>query len=378
MMRRLVTLRRDHSLTKGGPLRAAGGAVLVSLFLTLAAAAVWSAPSMSELVLLFGINAIMVVGYQTFAGNTGIVSFGHVAFMAVGAYAGGIAAMPVADKAAFLPDLPAPLAGWAVGTVPSLLIGGACAAVVAAIAGPALMRLIGAAASIATLGLLVIVNNVIAQATPITRGPQAFFGVPATTTFAGVFACLAVCVALSSLFKWSREGRNARAVRDQPIAAAAAGISVVRSRTSAFVLSAFITGIAGALYAQLLTAFSPGSFYLTQMVLIITMAIIGGIGSITGALVGAALITALNELLRRLEGGVTLFGADIDLPAGIASAVMGAALIVTLRWRPEGLFGHQELVINAHRRPPTDPNHKGPARSPATEVVADRAPVQSS
>lgn len=331
---------------------------------------------MSELVLLFGINAIMVVGYQTFAGNTGIVSFGHVAFMAVGAYAGGIAAMPVADKAMFLPDLPSFLAGWGVGTALSIVIGGACAAIVALVAGPALMRLTGAAASIATLGLLVIVNNVIAQATPITRGPQSFFGVPATTTFAAVFTCLAVCVALSSLFKWSQEGRNARAARDQPTAAAAAGISVVRSRTSAFVLSAFITGVAGALYAQLLTAFSPGSFYLAQMVLIVTMAIIGGIGSITGALVGAAIITGLNEVLRRLEGGVTLVGADIELPAGIASAVMGAALIVTLRWRPEGLFGHRELVIDAKRSSGRDPRPPAAPLS-ASGTTRDRAPAKS-
>ncbi|GAA1620112.1 branched-chain amino acid ABC transporter permease [Kribbella sancticallisti] len=370
-MRRVVALRRDHPVNAAGPSGAVAGAVLTSLLLTVAAAVVWSVPSMSVIVLLFGINAILAIGYQAFAGSTGIVSFGHVSFMAVGAYAGGIAAMPVADKAVFLPDMPSLLASWDVGTPLSLLIGGLVAAALATIAGPALMRLTGAAASIATLGLLVIVNNVIAQATPITRGPQAFFGVPKTTTFAGVFVCLAVSVALSSLYKWSKQGRSARAVRDQPIAAAAAGISVVRARTIAFVVSAFITGLAGALYAELLTAFSPGSFYLAQTVLVVTMAIIGGISSVTGALCGAALITALNEVLRRLEGGVSVFGATVDLPAGVSSAVMGAALIAALRWRPEGLLGHRELMLGGPERR----HHSSAAGPPEEPQVRDQVPI---
>lgn len=346
---RPLSLRTNHPPTWSGMTGAVLGAVLISGALTLVAAAVWTVPSMSELVMIFGINTILVVGYQTFAGNTGIVSFGHVAFMALGAYAGGIAAVPVADKKLFFPDMPAFLASWDSGGALPLLIGGLAAATVALVTGPALMRLSGAAASIATLGLLVIVNNVIAQATPITRGPQSFFGVPATTTFASVFGCLALAVALSAAFKWSRMGRNARAVRDQPVAAAAAGVSAVRARTISFVVSAFITGVAGALYAQLLTAFSPGSFYLNQTVLIVAMAIVGGINSVTGALVGATIITALNEVTRRLEGGVDIGGLTLDLPAGVAAAVMGVALILTLKWRPDGLVGHLELVLR-HRR----------------------------
>ena len=108
---------------------------------------------MREVVLLFGINAIMVVGYQVFVGSTGIVSFGHVAFMAVGAYAGGIAAIPVDDKVLYLPELPGFLADIELAILPALVLGGAAAALLALVTGFALMRLSGEAAAIAMLGL---------------------------------------------------------------------------------------------------------------------------------------------------------------------------------------------------------------------------------
>ncbi|MEO3830015.1 branched-chain amino acid ABC transporter permease [Actinomadura sp. B10D3] len=364
-----LALRADRLPGPAGRLGALAGAVLAAGAVTLLGALLFLAPTMREIVLLFGINAILVVGFQVFVGNTGIVSFGHVAFMAVGAYAGGVAAIPMFDKELVLPDLPGPLASVEVGFVPALLIGGAAAALVALLTGPALMRLSGAAASIATLGLLIIVTNVLAQATPFTRGPQSLFGVPENTTFTGVFATLAVAVALSALFKWSGAGLRARAVRDQPTAAESAGVSVLRSRLWAFALSAFVTGVAGALYAQLLTAFSPASFYIAQLVLVIAMAIVGGIGGISGALLGAAVITVLNELLRRVETGVSVAGTEIHAPTGISSAVLGVALIVMLRWRPHGLLGSAELQFEGRAAARTEPEEARPAPEEAPETV---------
>ncbi|MGH2991794.1 MAG: branched-chain amino acid ABC transporter permease [Solirubrobacterales bacterium] len=321
---------------------------------------------MTEIVLLFGINAIMVVGFQVFVGNTGLVSFGHIAFMAVGAYAAGIVAIPVSDKEIFLADLPGFLAGIELGVVPSLLVGGATAGLLALITGIALMRLSGAAASIATLGLLVIVVNVIAQATPITNGPRTLFGVPRNTDFFWVFSSLAVVVLISAAFKWSRAGLRARANRDDAIAAESAGIPSLPTRLLPFVLSAFITGIGGALYAQLLTAFSPASFVIPQVVVILTMAIVGGIGSITGAVTGAALVTVLNELLRRTEEGFGIAGLEIKAATGMSAAVLGIALILMLRWRPAGLLSAYEVQLGGRRRSPTA--REGPAPMPETSV----------
>jgi branched-chain amino acid transport system permease protein len=293
----------------------------------------------------------MVVGFQTFVGNTGLVSFGHVAFMALGAYGAAIVSIPAADKAYLLPDLPGFLARMEYGIVPALLVGGATAAVFAVLTGVALMRLSGAAASIATLGLLVITVNVLSQATRFTHGPRALFGVPAYATFGWVFGSLAVVVLISALFKWSRSGLRARANRDDLIAAESAGVGSLRARLTPFALSAFITGIGGGLYGMLITAFSPASFTISLAVVVLTMAIVGGVNSITGALAGASLIAVLNEMLRRVEDGVDVAGIHLKAATGISGAVLGIALILTLRLRPAGLLSAYEFQLGLGPRP---------------------------
>jgi branched-chain amino acid transport system permease protein len=231
----------------------------------------------------------------------------------------------------------------------SLIIGASVAAFVALFMGLALMRLSGAAASIATLGMLIIVSNLLAQATPVTRGPQSLYGVPSRTDFGWVFGVLIAVVAISALYKWSAVGIRARAARDDTIAAESSGIVVFRGRLLAFVLSAAITGVGGALYAQLLTAFSPASFFLPQLVTVIAMAIVGGILSITGALVGATLIAALNEITRQFERGINVGDVTVQLPSGISIAVLGVALIVVLRFRPAGVMDSNELQVSFGR-----------------------------
>lgn len=158
---------------------------------------------------------------------------------------------------------------------------------------------------------------------------------------------LFLVVGLSALYKWSPFGLRSRATRDDSLAAESSGVSVLTSRLGAFALSAFITGIGGALYAQLLTAFSPSSFYIPQLVVVITMAIIGGIHSITGALLGATVITILNELMRQIENGTSLMGISIQLPSGISIAILGVALILVLRWRSAGLLGSLEVEVGS-------------------------------
>lgn len=340
-----LALRRDHVPGPRGFAAAVAGPLVAVAIVTAIAGLVYTDPTMTEIVLLFGINAIMVVGFQVFAGNTGLVSFGHVAFMAIGAYAAGIASIPVADKELFLPDLPGFLADVELGVVPSLLAGGTAAALLALVTGVALMRLNGAAASIATLGLLVITVNVLSQATSITKGPRSLFGVPDNTDFFWVFTCLAVAVLISATFKWSPAGLRARATRDDVVASESSGVAALRARLLPFVLSAFLTGIGGGLYAMLLTAFSPASFAIPLVVVVLTMAIIGGINSITGALAGAAAVTILNELLRRVEDGVDIAGLHVKTATGMSAAVLGIALILMLRWRPAGLLAAFELQL---------------------------------
>jgi branched-chain amino acid transport system permease protein len=159
-----------------------------------------------------------------------------------------------------------------------------------------------------------------------------------------------VVVIISATFKWSRAGLRARANRDDLIAAEAVGVGSMRARLLPIVLSAFITGIGGGLYAMLLTAFSPASFAIPLVVVVLTMSIIGGVNSITGALAGAALVTVLNEFLRRVEDGVDVVGVHLKASTGISAAVLGIALILTLRWRPAGLFSAYEFQLGVGDR----------------------------
>jgi len=345
----LPVLRRDAAPGASGFIGAVVGPLLVVAFVTGIAALVYQDATMTEIVLLFGINAIMVVGFQIFAGSTGLVSFGHIAFMAIGAYATAIVSMDPFDKSIVLKDLPKFLFNLHLSVIPSLLIGGGVAAVFALMTGVALMRLSGAAASIATLGLLVITTNVLSQASKFTHGPQSLFGVPQDANFGWVFGTLGVAVLVSGLFKWSRAGLQARANRDDLIAGESVGIASLRARLVPFVLSAFLTGVAGGLYAMLLTAFSPASFAIPLVVVVLTMAIVGGVNSITGAVVGAALVTVLNEAMRRVENGTHVLGVHLSAPTGISAAVLGVALILTLRWRPEGLMSAFELQFDRRK-----------------------------
>lgn len=346
-------LRSDRPAGRGSLPVAIAGPVLVAVLATGIAGLVQvlTNGAIYDIVILFGINAIMAVGFQSFVGSTGVVSFGHVAFMGVGAYAAGILSVPATLKGVVLPTLPHFLAQTAWPMLPTILAGGVVAAALALIVGPMILRLSGAAASIATLGLLVIVSNVLSNASEFTRGPQSFFGVPQTTNFAWVFVTLIVVVGLSAWLKFSASGLRARAVRDDAVAAEASGVRRTRSRLWPFAFSAFLTGIGGALYAHYLTSFDPTSFYVPQVVVILTMAIIGGLGSVSGAVVGATVISVLEELLRRAENGVNLGPIHFHPAPGIDQAALGVALIAMLRWRPGGLLGALELEF--------DPRSKG-------------------
>jgi branched-chain amino acid transport system permease protein len=161
-----------------------------------------------------------------------------------------------------------------------------------------------------------------------------------------VFVTLIVVVGLSAWLKFSAAGLRARAVRDDPVAAEASGVRRMGSRLWPFAFSAFLTGIGGALYAHYLTSFDPTSFYVPQVVIILTMAIIGGLGSVSGALAGAMVISVIEELLRRAENGVNLGPIHFHPAPGIDQAALGVALILMLRWRPGGLLGALEVEVD--------------------------------
>jgi branched-chain amino acid transport system permease protein len=312
--------------------------VLVALFGTIVSS------STQTYVITALVNVAIVVALYIFIGNSGVVSFGHISFVAVGAWTAGILSMPASEKPAIMPNLAGFLRDTTVGNVPSLALAAAAGAVFALIVGLPLMRLSGLAAGIATFGVLEITHNLLRYWEKIGPGLSTFSAVPETTGLvqACVGALIAVVVAFA--YQWSRYGRMLRATREDAAAARAVGVSVYGQRLVAFTLSGAVAGLAGGLYVHLLPV-NAESFYLDLTFITLAMLVIGGATSLWGAVVGAVAVSAVDSFLAEAENGVNVFGRTLDLPSGTRIVVVGALMALVLILRPVGLTGGRELPV---------------------------------
>ena len=289
------------------------------------------------------IALVAVVAIGVFTGNSGVVSFGHVAFMGVAAHISALLTMSPALKGSVLPDLPAALATVEIGFAASLVVTTALVSLFALAIGLAIARLGGAAAAIATLGVLIIVHTVLVGARDFTRGSQALYGVPQAVD---ILVALPVAVAAIAIARWYRDsmaGLELRASREDEPAAQSIGVDVTKRRLGAWVLSAALASVAGVLVAHNLGVFSPREFYFTQTFMFLVMLIVGGMSTVSGAVTGTVLVTALVEVLRRLEEGPQILGAELPQVFGLTTIGLGVAIIVVLMWRREGITGYREV-----------------------------------
>jgi branched-chain amino acid transport system permease protein len=290
------------------------------------------------------VKVAIVAALYLFIGNSGVLSFGHISFVAVGAWAAGVVSVPVSEKPAIMPNLAHVLRDRTAGNLTSLvlaaLVGGACALLV----GLPLMRLSGLAAGIATFGVLEITHNLLRYEEKVGPGLNTFSSVPETTTLrqAAVGALLVVVVAYA--YARSRFGRLLRATREDAAAARAVGASVYRQRLIAFTISGLLAGFAGGLYVHLLPL-NTESVYLDLTFITLAMLVIGGATSLWGAVVGALAVSALDSYLAVAENGTSLFGWHVDLPSGTRVVVVGLLMAVVLILRPAGLTGGREFRV---------------------------------
>jgi len=297
-----------------------------------------------RLVDVVGINIILVVSLNLTNGLTGVFSLGHVGFMAVGAYAASLLTLPVARKELILSELPLWLQHAQVGLLPATLVGGALAAVCAIAVGYPVLRLRGHYLAVATLGFLVIVRAVVINWDRVTRGGVGISGIPALTTTWWTFGFGAVCLYAAWRLTQSSYGRAMLAVREDEGAASAMGITPARMRLASLVVGAFFAGVAGSLWAHLITVISPNSFWLTETFALVVMLVVGGMGSTSGAVVGAVTMTLIPEALRGLEGGVQVAGISLPPLFGLSQLLLAAALILTMILRPQGIAGGWEAT----------------------------------
>jgi branched-chain amino acid transport system permease protein len=290
---------------------------------------------------------ILTVSLNLTSGFTGVFSLGQIGFMALGAYASAILTLPLQEKAAYLPDLPSWLAGvhldQRVGEVPigflaATIVAAILVSVVAWLVGRVLMRLSGHFVAVATLGFLVIVRVFLFNADSFTRGSRTFSNVTPYTNlwWAWLWALLVIYVVWR--IKRSSYGRDMFFQRDDRLAAQAVGIRVMDPRLLAFVVGAFFSAVAGSLYAHFITSFSPTVFYFDLTFRVITMLVIGGMGSVSGSILGAIAIVGLTEALRRVEDATLLYG--------LSQIVLAVIFIIVITVRREGLLGQREVPLD--------------------------------
>jgi branched-chain amino acid transport system permease protein len=290
------------------------------------------------------VKVAIVVALYIFIGNSGVVSFGHISFVAIGAWTAGVLSVPAAEKPAIMPSLVHVLRDRTVGNISSLalaaLAGGICAFAVAL----PLMRLSGLAAGIATFGVLEITHNLLRYEEKIGPGLNTFSSVPETTGLRQAALGALVVIVAAYAYGRSRFGRLLRATSEDQAAARAAGVSVYRQRLIAFGLSGLVAGLAGGLYVHLLPL-NTESVYLDLTFITLAMLVIGGATSLWGAVVGALAVSALDSYLAVAENGTSFLWWHIDLPAGTRVIVVGALMAIVLILRPSGLTGGREFRL---------------------------------
>ena len=306
-------------------------------------AGVMISPYVLQILTLAGINIILAVSLNLINGFTGQFSIGHAGFMAIGAYTSAFLSVTFGERLEralqFLPE--GPRRGAVLVLV--LAAGAVCAAIAGFLVGVPSLRLRGDYLAIVTLGFGEIIRVFILNIDAV-GGARGYSGIPKYASFGWVYFFAVATVVVVSRIVNSSFGRTLLAVREDEIAAEAMGVNTTRSKVISFVISSSIAGIAGGLFAHYLMYIHTNSFTFLKSIEIIIMIVLGGLGSVTGSVVGAVLYITLTEGLRTVEQ--------------YRMVTFSLLLILIMIFRPQGLMGHRELFGRKRRdaRQPTAPN----------------------
>ena len=294
------------------------------------------------------VSTAIVVALYVFVGNSGVISFGQMSFVAVGAFLSGILTIDAQQKSFVLPGLFPVLRNTHVGTPLSLVLASLVGGVYALLVGLVLMRLSGLPAGIATFAVLGITYNVYRNWERIGPAAQALNSVPGTSIWGLMLGCfISVCAAYA--YQRSRFGRQLRATREDPAAAQASGIDVYRQRLVAFTLSGALAAFAGGLLVHELGSITTDQLYLELTFLTLAMLVVGGVGSLWGAVVGALLVSGIDSFLGDAENTVHI-PFRFTLPEGSTLVLLGALMALVLILRPAGITASREFSLSWLRR----------------------------
>ncbi len=318
------------------------------LYLLLYAAEGWLGNYEIRILNLIAINAILAVSLNLIYGFGGMFSLGHSGFMAVGAYISALLVLSPAQKEMMwmLQDVAWPFSVVQTPFWVSLLAGGVAAAVCALGIALPVLRLGGDYLGIATLGFAEIIRVCIVNWAGYTNGSLGIKGIPPHATLFVNFTCLFLTIYCIARLLNSNFGNVVKAIRDDEIAARVMGIDTFRYRVMIFCLGAFFAGIGGALQGNLITTIDPKmfTFLLTFNILMIVVA--GGLGSITGSIIGSVIITFMLEWLRIADAPFTIAGVTVPGVPGMRMVVFALALLLIILFRREGIMGMKEFSWN--------------------------------
>lgn len=295
-----------------------------------------------KVLILCGIYTILAVSLNLVNGITGQFSIGHGGFYAVGAYVG--AAWTMLWQPEVVRNLPMlsldTMSGAILNLLIALLLGGAAAGVTGIVVGLPSLRLRGDYLAIVTLGFAEVIRVLLLNIEAV-GGARGLTGIPTliqrgNLAIFWVFLFVVLVIAASRNLLQSVRGLTFLAIREDEIAADAMGVNTTRVKVTAFVIGAVFAGFAGVLYSHFFINISPDTFDMNTSIIITTMVVLGGTGSITGSVLAATLLTALPELLRDLKE--------------YRMVIFSTLLIVVMLTRPQGLLGHKELNLGLFRR----------------------------
>lgn len=295
----------------------------------------------SNNIIQVGFFIILAVSLNLVTGYLGQLPLGHAGFMAAGAYAGAI----FWRNSGFLPI--------EISIIGGLLVAGIVAAIFGIIIGVPALRLKGDYLAIITLGFGEIIRVLINNVPSVTGGAMGLIGIPRHSSFLVVYICVVLtCTVIHMLMK-SRHGRAILSIRENEIAAESCGINTTYYKVMAFAVSAFFAGIAGALFAGNLGILVPGEFSFMMSINILMMVVLGGMGSMVGSILAAAILTSFPIMMQGLPPLIQGFPSWMQWLAPLAQwsannrlIVYAALLIIVMIFKPKGLLGTYDFSLS--------------------------------
>lgn len=302
-------------------------------------------PYLRRILNLIAINIIWAVTFNLIYGYTGQFSLGHAGFIAIGAYVTALLTLSPAQKeqSFFLSPCIWPLNTIQWPFLPSLIVGAILAGVLGVLIGIPSLQLRGDYMALVTLGFAEVIRVINMNLQPITNGSLGLKGIPDYTNLFWSWGCAILTIFVVRTLANSSYGRAFKAIREDEIAAETMGVSIFSHKLLAFTIAALFTGLGGGLFANLISTVDPNLFSFLLSYQVVTIVVLGGVGSITGNVLASLIYISLFELLRPIDQPMTLGSITIPGRPGMRMVMFSIIFLLVILFYRRGLMGANEF-----------------------------------